>query len=73
MVYGTAGAQNLRLEGWNAVPIKPEEIRKAGPLRLADGRTVNYDGSTVAVIDPKEQRCLRNPRKKRPSSSAGSR
>jgi len=53
VVYGTAGSQNLRLEGWNAVPIPPDQVRGPEPLRLADGRTVSYDGRTVSVTDPK--------------------
>jgi hypothetical protein len=53
VVYGGAGVQHLRLEGWQAVPIPAEEVRGEPPLALADGRTVGYDGRTVSVTDPK--------------------
>jgi len=53
VVYGTAGSQNLRLVGWEAIPIPPEQARGEGPVRLADGRTVSYDGHTIGVTDPK--------------------
>jgi hypothetical protein len=53
VVYGRAGGQNLRLEGWNAIPIKPDEVRRFDPLRLADGRVVSYTGRTISVTDPK--------------------
>jgi streptogramin lyase len=53
VVYGSAGAQHLRLEGWNAIAIPPDQVRRPAPLRLADGRTVSYDGRTVSVTDPK--------------------
>jgi hypothetical protein len=52
VVYGTAN-QNLRLEGWNAIPIKPDQVRHPAPLCLADGRTVSYDNHNVSVTDPK--------------------
>ncbi|MBM3472673.1 MAG: hypothetical protein FJX75_05305 [Armatimonadetes bacterium] len=50
--YGTAGSQNLRLEGWNAVPIPPDQVSNEPPLRLADGRTVAYDGRSITLTDP---------------------
>lgn len=52
VAYGTAGNQRLRLTGWNAVAITPDEARGEAPLRLADGRAVSYEGHTVAVTVP---------------------
>ena len=48
-VYGLAGTQNLRIEGWTATPIAADQVRGPAPLALADGRSVSYDGASVAV------------------------
>jgi hypothetical protein len=53
VVYGRSGEQRFRLDGWNVIPIKTDEVRPPAPLRLADGRTVAYTGHTVSVTDPK--------------------
>ncbi len=53
VAYGGAGDQPLRLDGWKAIPIPAAQVHGEGPLRLADGRTVAYDGHTVSVTDPK--------------------
>ncbi len=53
VVYATAGGQNLRLEGWNAVPIEAAQVRPEKPLTLADGRAVAYASRKVTVRDAK--------------------
>jgi len=60
VVYGSASGRNLRLAGWKAEPIPPEQVRGEGPLRLADGRTVTYDGHAVSVTDPASGRTERH-------------
>jgi hypothetical protein len=53
IVYAVTAVQNLRLEGWNAIPITQSQVRYPAPLRIADGRTVSYDGRSISVTDPK--------------------
>jgi streptogramin lyase len=53
VVYGVAGKQNLRLDGWTATPIPADQVRGPAPLALADGRVASYDGKAITVTDPK--------------------
>lgn len=50
VVYATAGSQNLRLEGWNAVAITPADVRPAAGVCLADGRAVAYAGGHISLL-----------------------
>jgi hypothetical protein len=61
-IYGQAGAQNFRLEGWAAIPIPATEVRGETTNRLADGRLVAQaaDG-IVRVVDPKTKQETRHP------------
>lgn len=49
VVYGGAGGQNLRLNGWTATPIPADQVCRPAPLHLADGRTVSYDGKSISA------------------------
>mgnify|MGYP001582843154 CR=1 FL=1 len=60
-VYGRAGAQNFRLEGWNAVPISAKEAPAAEPAnRLADGRVIRVEKGAAIVTDPRTQSVTRH-------------
>jgi len=60
VAYGNAGGQNLRLEGFTATPIPPEQVHQPPPLKLGDGRAVSYDGPSLTLTDPKTGKAERH-------------
>ncbi len=61
IVYGNAGSQALRLEGFTAVPITAEEVVGPGPLTLADGTVAQYEGRSITITDPETNEAETHP------------
>lgn len=49
VVYGWAGDQYFRLQGWQAVPIPAEAYRPEAAARMRDGRSLTLEGDTLRV------------------------
>jgi len=51
-VYGNAGSQYFRMEGWTAKPIPGADVRPLPPVnRLRDGRTIRVTDDKVLLSD----------------------
>jgi len=50
--YAFAGDRLLRLDGWTATVIPNADFPGEPPLKLDDGRTLSYTGTSVTVRDP---------------------
>src|ERR1019366_112261 len=53
-IYGQAGNDWYRMDGWNAIPIRAGEVSPAIPQNvLKDGRTLEVSTNVVHITDPK--------------------